>query len=293
LKGKYRLSAALDWSSASVRLVVTPSPLAKEMFFCVQDVGHLYTLPRYYTVRENLDSYLVVYTLNGTGELKYMGKKYELKRGQAFFIDCRREQEYRTDPNDLWELLYVHFHGLSSRMYYEQFARHGHVVVSFEPGDTAVPDAILKLVELYRKPVNEQTEALGSKYITDILTALLLRSPLRGSGRGVIPDYIARTAEALENRYAEPLSLDTLAADANVSKFHLAKTFKKYYGYAPYEYLILIRLNAAKSLLKFTDLPVAAVAESVGFSDPSYFIRLFRQREKTTPLQYRKEWRGR
>ena len=50
-----------------------------------------------------------------------------------------------------------------------------------------------------------------------------------------------------------------------------------------------MRMRAAKAMLVNSSLPIAQIAESVGFSDAQYFHRVFKNAEHLTPGQYRKE----
>ncbi len=56
----------------------------------------------------------------------------------------------------------------------------------------------------------------------------------------------------------------------------------------PGQYLVTIRLNAARKLLTTTDMLVADIATAVGFCDQSHFIRVFKQDRGETPRVYRK-----
>ena len=58
----------------------------------------------------------------------------------------------------------------------------------------------------------------------------------------------------------KPLSLDDLAREAGVSRFHFVALFRRRAGVTPYQFLIAVRLRAAASLLRETAMPVAAVA---------------------------------
>jgi len=57
------------------------------------------------------------------------------------------------------------------------------------------------------------------------------------------------------------------------------------------EYLITMRLNYAKELLKYTDESINEITFFCGMNNVSHFINLFKEREGMTPLQYRKQWR--
>jgi len=107
-----------------------------------------------------------------------------------------------------------------------------------------------------------------------------------------MPDYIRETLNIMEKRYAEKLTLDALAGHAAVSKYHLAKKFKDCTGYSPGDYLITMRITRAKELLQYSDLPVADVAERVGFDNASHFIQMFKRRTGQTPLAFRRMWRS-
>ena len=94
----------------------------------------------------------------------------------------------------------------------------------------------------------------------------------------------------LHEQYAQKITLDTLSARYNISKYHLQRSFQRYFGQSPGEYLTRLRLTRAKALLRATDLPVSEVAYRVGMENTSYFISVFRSREGATPSKYRKSW---
>ena len=94
----------------------------------------------------------------------------------------------------------------------------------------------------------------------------------------------------IEKRYPEKLTLDSIARTAGQSKFYLAHRFKAEMGMTIYGYLTLFRISKSKVLLQNTNLPVSAIAEQVGFSGTSNFIRTFSACEAMTPHQYRKQW---
>ena len=107
-----------------------------------------------------------------------------------------------------------------------------------------------------------------------------------------MPDYIKTTLKELEKHFLEPFSLENLAAAIGVSKYHLSREFKKYIGTTLNEYVITLRLNYAKELLRYTQNSVGDIAFACGINQVSHFINLFKSREGMTPLQYRKEWDG-
>ena len=91
----------------------------------------------------------------------------------------------------------------------------------------------------------------------------------------------------MEENYSEQISLDDLAKLTNTNKFHLAKEFKRYTSFSPHDYLIQLRINQARLLLRNTTLPAVKIAYEVGIYDINNFNYLFKKRIGKTPIQYR------
>ncbi|WP_420871980.1 AraC family transcriptional regulator [Cohnella rhizosphaerae] len=95
----------------------------------------------------------------------------------------------------------------------------------------------------------------------------------------------------MQIRYAEPISVDDLAREANMSKSHFTRAFKLWTGCSPIEYLIRQRITMSKSLLlRERTKSIERIAELVGFDSVSHYIVTFKKYENRTPLQYRKMW---
>ena len=93
--------------------------------------------------------------------------------------------------------------------------------------------------------------------------------------------------EYLYANYDKNINLEDLANYACLSVNHLLRTFKLAYNQSPHQFLIQLRLQRAQCLLTQTEYPVYEIVNMVGFKCTSSFIRLFRNRYKTTPLKYR------
>lgn len=89
----------------------------------------------------------------------------------------------------------------------------------------------------------------------------------------------------MDNQFSGHIDLDNIAEEASFSKFHFIRLFKKAYGKTPHQYLIALRIEKAKDLLK-TSIPVGEVGWAVGFESVGSFTTLFRKTEKITPSLY-------
>ena len=95
-----------------------------------------------------------------------------------------------------------------------------------------------------------------------------------------ILDYIG------EN-YANPITIDELAEQVNLSKHYFMRFFKKYMGTTCIEYINDYRLNIAANLLITTRMQITEIAISIGITNLSYFNRIFRKKYNMTPKEYR------
>ncbi|MEX2414981.1 MAG: AraC family transcriptional regulator [Paenibacillaceae bacterium] len=285
----YKENSSYDWTTDSIRHIHTPSATAKSSYFYVQEAGYFNTQPLYYTEREHLNSYLLVYTLSGKGYLRYKNKTYTLLPDQAFFIDCMEHQYYSTDKQDLWEILWIHMNGGTTRGYYEQYAKLGNPIATLPQG-SSVPATIREIIDIGRNR-DIRSELLCSKLLVHLLTDILMASNDLPESGYVVPAYVKAAMTDMEKRFDQKITLDELAEKYSVNKFHLAKEFKKYTGSTPNEYIINVRITFAKEWLKYSDMTIAEIALKAGIDNVSHFINLFKKRTDMTPLAFRKEWR--
>ena len=90
----------------------------------------------------------------------------------------------------------------------------------------------------------------------------------------------------LETHHDEEITLEQLAEMLYVTPTYLSKTFKAATGVGPINYLIQIRLNHAKELLKNDSLSVKEVAKTVGYEDAYHFSKLFKKYYGKSPSQF-------
>jgi AraC-like DNA-binding protein/mannose-6-phosphate isomerase-like protein (cupin superfamily) len=99
---------------------------------------------------------------------------------------------------------------------------------------------------------------------------------------------VERTLGYIHEHYARDFDIDELAGQVAVSPSYLFRLFKKKMQVTPMHYRNMVRIDKAKLLLADQQLTVDDVAERVGFDDPKYFTRVFRDLTGTTPSAYRR-----
>ena len=95
----------------------------------------------------------------------------------------------------------------------------------------------------------------------------------------------------IDESLAEPLTLDEIAAKANLNKTYFTTLFKKLNGVTPWEYLTARRIEKSYDLLADRELTILDIANSCGFNNASNFNRAFRKVTGMTPSEYRRDSR--
>ena len=94
--------------------------------------------------------------------------------------------------------------------------------------------------------------------------------------------------EYIAEHYCEKIYVEKLADMINVSADYFTKMFKDSIGKTPIEYINGLRINHAMQLLSKTNCSMAEIAETIGFCNPNYFHKIFKQYMSASPLAYRK-----
>jgi AraC family transcriptional regulator len=98
---------------------------------------------------------------------------------------------------------------------------------------------------------------------------------------------ILRSIDFIEHHLDRELRLSDMAAAANMSKYHFAKSFRQVIGIPPHQYLVRVRVEKARKLLGDCALSVEEVASRVGYADKEHFSEQFLKIVGTTPKAYR------
>lgn len=262
--------------------VYSPSKNALEMFLYPLQCGRFTYEPGYHLARESFDSFLLLYIRKGKLRFETEGQEQTASRGQFVLLDCYQYHAYSTDSG--WDCLWCHFDGVTARHWYRN-------IVERVGNAFTVPDSqpiISKLTAIFEVFDSGDTvrEPLLSKYLTDILTSVLLYAPY--DERTYAHIGIAEKITAyISEHFTENLSVSQLASMAGLSDYHFIRIFKKQTGFTPHEYLLNTRMNMARYLLKNSRLPVKNICFTAGFSGESVFCTAFKRIEGMTPAQYR------
>jgi AraC-like DNA-binding protein len=143
----------------------------------------------------------------------------------------------------------------------------------------AEPAPSTPLLELAPDLTRHEMLARFRQHVLDVLLPVTRR-------RGSRSPFAEAAKRIIDERYAEPLTLDLLASDVGRSKRHLASLFLREFGVSVHGYVTHVRLNRALTLIRAGE-KIEAVSMLVGYRSKKNFYRNFNAHLGVTPIAYR------
>jgi len=132
-------------------------------------------------------------------------------------------------------------------------------------------------------------------HTTDILYQLCRCTQLNNkpspehSGRDSRQRIMHEAKQLIQQKLAEPISLDDLAATIGVSAYYLSRVFSQESGFTLSSYLTHRRMERACELMQQSGWSIKQIAYAVGYRDSHYFSRVFRRHFDLTPSTYQRQ----
>jgi AraC-like DNA-binding protein len=143
---------------------------------------------------------------------------------------------------------------------------------------------------LEREAPRSEVEALLEAMLAMLVTRVQRIDEQVASSRS--QEAVERVRLFIEDHYAEPITLDELAAVAALSKYHLIRVFRAAFGMPPHAFQNAVRVARAREALA-QGQQACEVAQATGFADQSHFTRRFKKLVGVAPGEYARASNGR
>ena len=105
--------------------------------------------------------------------------------------------------------------------------------------------------------------------------------------QGVAHAGLGKAIALMEDHLEEPVDSRRLSAAAGLSLRQLERRFRRHFQMTPLRYYLELRLQRARALLQYTDLPIVEVAVASGFGSAAHFSRTYRSWSGKAPSRER------
>lgn len=254
-------------------------------------IGYYRQASGHHMERDSHDDNLMIYCLDGEGELEVEGQKQRVRPGDILLIPRGIKHAYKARPSNPWTIYWTHFHGHHAADFIQHIAarKNGQNQLIIPIGiHSRLASDFEALLEARESTYNINAYICAANQLRQILSHIALLKPLarhKQSGDGL---DIERVHSLMQARIHEQLDLDTLAETVNLSKYHFVKKYKEITATTPINHFIQLKIERACHLLDTTNNHVNEIAFSVGYEDAYYFSRIFKKLMGVSPSQYRK-----
>lgn len=227
-------------------------------------------------------------TLDGIGGFSDTRGIHLLPAGHGFLseiADPETRYFYPGADTRPWRFLALNFRGLAARaMVRDLVGLYGHVY-ALSP-QSPIIQRLLNFQAFPYKTLHPH--ALDSAELVLELLLALGASARAAASPDPLLGLVRQALEVMDGTLEDGLSVSTLAARLGVGREQLSRSFGKCLGRSPQQVIREMKMRRASFLLKDTDLPVTLIAERLGYSDQTNFIRAFRAVLGTTPHEFRR-----
>lgn len=224
------------------------------------------------------EEYVIGVITRGIEQLSIRGEQLTVRAGDFILIEPGEAHANQTVDNE----------GVAYRVFYIPA-----IILEKSYGHHRFPRNVVPGTGLAREWANLHRRWMDHDAVGDLERSFMeiLGAILRAKGTLDEPFFtvahhgITRARAYLDEHFAEPVSLEDLAKDSGLSRYHLLRSFREQVGITPGAYQIQLRVLEARRRLR-TGANIADVAFELGFADQSHLSRHFQRVIGTSPGRY-------
>lgn len=229
--------------------------------------------------------YQLLYVASGRAFFQFGAEHMEVPAGHLALYRPEAVQYYEYFGVDQPEVCWIHFTGWEADQLLDR--------VGFDQANVVSCGNSANYPEIFRHIIQELQlkrpcfEQLLELYFRQLL-AEVQRSHLEIlSTRYKNSKEMEEIVHYFNEYYSQDICIEDYAKSRHMSVCWLIRSFRHYMGVTPLQYITSIRMNKAKELLKGTNYSIQEIGNIVGYDNPLYFSRIFKNQTGCSPRQYR------
>lgn len=219
---------------------------------------------------------------------------YHLKKGDLLVVQPR-EEVYGVPDDKREHGKYIHI-AVKKAFFHEVSAEiAGEKAFQFKRVQSNYSKQLLDLVgnfqlELmnYGETYPQMMHSLSTQIVFQLIRDLSMDNAKNKEKMGKDNQYISKAILFMQEYYHANISINDICSLIYLSPCHFKRVFKEYTGQTPYQYLVGIRLEKARELLRAKEHSIEDTAKRCGFVNSGHFAVAFKRNVKMSPSEYRK-----
>ncbi len=266
--------------------------LIKENYLPRAENAGLFCAPGYGKHPERkLRSFEIILMRSGTLIMEEDGVVFELKPNDALILLANKTHKGISEYDKTVSFYWIHFYINRGKYILSNnyISRVGYYLVKQQTH----LNQPTRVIELFRQFLHGQDEGFSVQMEADLLVSQMLIELSKQSKAIPVTKSAERLAykikEIIDSKFYEHnLSTNTIGEILDLNNDYIERIFKSVYNKTIMEYVRFRRMQEAKKLLLEGKLNVNQVALTVGFSDPGYFRKTFKNLFDLTPTEFQK-----
>ena len=252
----------------------------------VYESGHKgHCEPGWHTRLRVYDHYLIHYILNGKGVYYTPSGSYPVKKGDLFIIRPDEAIHYLADLDTPWTYYWFGFNGNEAYNIMRLCGFSENTPVVHYGDSPEIKELLHKLVYPEFTGISREYELLG--YLYGIFSLLIQKQPHPAITKA--EQYLSAAIEYIQKQYGfSGLKVNNVANYIGIDRTYLYRIFYDSLHISVQEFIQQFRLDKAKALLKFSNIPIGLIAHNCGFENQAYFSTIFKRYYNMSPTKYRK-----
>ncbi|MGN0174182.1 MAG: AraC family transcriptional regulator [Acutalibacteraceae bacterium] len=260
--------------------------ISNELF--VENVGMYWDIDNLHIPVHKFHSYLLIYCKSGKISVKTKKQSENLESGFVKVIPPDTYVDLTYCPEKDNEYYFVHFVGTLAKALIDCI---------FTDGDTAFigrrPDIAKYFFDLEKSFEISENDNISRSTLLKNMFYLMLKTKEQKSIKNIqITIAISKVIVYIQNNYNKNITIEQLAKMCCISKNHFMNIFKEHTGRSAIDYIINIRIETAKKLLRNSNYSINEISAEIGFKNSLYFSRIFKNKVGISPNEYKKKVTG-
>lgn len=229
------------------------------------------------------ECYELVYYVNALGSSNIGARNFHFRSSSFALIPAGFKHDEKHTPEAEAEVLFIGF--ICDNPSLPNLAG----VYDDDKEHTVLQTLLRMKVEFQRK--REGFAELMNLQLSEIIVHLL-RNVVNGLSPSPAEDRMQYVLNYMDEHYLQRLTISSLAELSGYSYDRFRHLFKERYELSPLRYLLLKRLDYAKSLLRHTQIPISEISAASGFVNDAQFCNIFKREVGLTPRKFRTNNKG-